>query len=317
MAGTILVISHTHDAHALDVLARLQQRGLSPVLFDTGRIPRETRLTLAHHPAAGWSGWARVEGVDLDLTQVRSVWWRRPQPFALDAQIGGAEDRHFALSETHAAVCGLWSCLDATWMNEPDSDERAGRKAWQLKAARAAGLTVPRTCITNDPERAQAFIAAEGDDVIYKTFTATEATWRETRRLRGDEKALLEAVRFAPVIFQQHIRAEADLRVTAVGDELFPAAIRVPPGAYPYDFRMTMEGTSITPYTLPGPVTDALRRLLRAMGLVYAAIDLRLTPEGDHVFLEVNPAGQWLFVEHATGQGISEAIARTLHEWAR
>jgi glutathione synthase/RimK-type ligase-like ATP-grasp enzyme len=52
------------------------------------------------------------------------------------------------------------------------------------------------------------------------------------------------------------------------------------------------------------------------LGLVYAAIDLRLTPDGDHVFLEVNPAGQWLFIEQATGQPISEAIAGVLAGWA-
>jgi hypothetical protein len=78
----------------------------------------------------------------------------------------------------------MWSLLDATWMNPPDHDERAGRKAFQLKVAREAGLAIPRTCITTDPERARAFIAAEGGEVIYKTFTATEATWRETRMLR-------------------------------------------------------------------------------------------------------------------------------------
>lgn len=316
LAGSVLVVSHTHDAHAMDVLARLRQRGIEPVLFDTGRVPRETRLTIGHDPATGWAAWAKADGREIDLTQVRSAWWRRPQPFDLDVAVGGADDRHFALSETHAAVGGLWSLLDATWMNEPDRDERAGRKAFQLKAARAAGLAVARTCITNDPDRARAFIAAERGEVIYKTFTATESTWRETRLLRANEAGLLDAVRFAPVIFQQHIPASADLRVTVVGDTLFAAAIRVPAGAYAYDFRMTMGDAAITPYALPDPVAEGLKRLMRALGLVYAAIDLRLTPDGEHVFLEVNPAGQWLFVEHATGQPISESIAAQLAAWA-
>lgn len=177
------------------------------------------------------------------------------------------------------------------------------------------GLAIPRTCITSDPDRARAFIAAEVGGVIYKTFTATESTWRETRLLRANEAELLDAVRFAPVIFQQHIPAVADLRVTAVGDALFAAAIRVPHGAYAYDFRMTMTGAAIAEHVLPDSVADGLRKLMRTLGLVYAAIDLRLTPEGEHVFLEVNPAGQWLFVEQATGQCISDAIAGVLAKW--
>ena len=316
MTGAVLIISHTHDLHAMDVLAKLRQRGIDPLLFDTGRIPRETQLGIYHDPSSGWAGWAKIDGIDADLNRVRSAWWRRPQPFSLDCAVGGADDRHFALSETHAAVSGLWSLLDATWMNEPDHDERAGRKAFQLKAALAAGLSIPRTCITNDPDRARSFIAAEKGEVIYKTFTATEFTWRETRLLRTGEAELIDSVRFAPVIFQEHVAATADVRVTCVEDQLFAAAIRVPPGAYPYDFRMTMSGAEITPHVLPDPVAGGLRRLLHMLGLVYAAIDLRLTPDGDHVFLEVNPAGQWLFIEQATGQPISEAIAGVLAGWA-
>ena len=51
---------------------------------------------------------------------------------------------------------------------------------------------------------------------------------------------------------------------------------------------------------------------MHALGLVYGAIDMRLTPNGEYVFLEVNPAGQWLFIEQATGQPISAAIAEAL-----
>jgi glutathione synthase/RimK-type ligase-like ATP-grasp enzyme len=51
---------------------------------------------------------------------------------------------------------------------------------------------------------------------------------------------------------------------------------------------------------------------MHRLGLVYGAIDVRLTPEGRYVFLEVNPAGQWLFIEHATGQPISAELASRL-----
>lgn len=317
MTGTILIISHSDDIHAMDVLSRLRQRGLEPLLMDTGRIPRETQLSIGHDPHSGWTAWATMDGGDVDFRTVRSAWWRRPQPFQLADEIGGADDRHFALSETHAAISGLWSLLDATWMNEPDHDERAGRKAYQLKAARLAGLSIPRTCITSDPERARSFITAESEGgVIYKTFTATESTWRETRLLRPGEVDLIDAVRYAPVIFQEHVPATADLRITIVGDEIFPAAIRVPSGAYPYDFRMTMNAATITPHELPEAVAAGLKRLMHTLGLVYGAIDMRLTPEGEHVFLEINPSGQWLFVEQATGQPISEAMATLLADWA-
>lgn len=317
MSGTILVVSHTHDLHAEEVMGHLTRRGADAALFDTGRLPRETRIAIGHDPASDWTATAHFDGRTLDMTTVRAVWWRRPQPFALHAELAGPGDQGFAIAETHAAVSGLWSLLDARWINDPDKDDRAARKAWQLKVARAVGLRVPRTCMTNDPDAARRFVAAEPGRVIYKAFSATERLWRETRVLEGDALAGLDAVRFAPVIFQEYIAGTADLRVTVVGDQVFAAAITNGGGGYEYDFRVAMAEAVITPHILPEPVEKALLDLMAALGLAYGAIDLRLTPEGDYVFLEINPAGQWLFVEHATAQPIGAAIADLLVSWTQ
>lgn len=312
MPGPILVVSHTHDAHAGEVLARLQQRGADAALFDTGRIPREVPITIDHDSARGWAARALSDGRWIDLDGVRSVWWRRPQPYGLHAELAGGEDRHFALAEVDAAVTGLWSLLDARWINDPDLDQKAGRKAWQLKVAREVGLAIPRTCITSDPSRARDFVEAASGQVIYKAFQGTEQTWRETRVLRPGESDLIDGVRYAPVIFQDYVSARVDLRITIVGDRLFPAEIHSQSSAYPIDFRMDMDGVAIEAHALPEAVAGKLLALMARLGLVYGAVDMRQTPEGEYVFLEINPAGQWLFVEYRTGQPISDALADTL-----
>ena len=254
-----------------------------------------------------------ADGVRRDLTAVRAVWWRRPQPLELDAAITDPDDRSFAYGECHAAISGLWPCLDARWMNDPDRDERAARKAWQLKVAAGLGLRIPRTLITNEPVHAAEFIEQEGPaGVIYKAFSATERAWRETRLLRPDEREHLNAVRYAPVIFQEHVKVRADLRVTMVGERIFAAEIVGAPGGYDVDYRMAMHEAAIRPHTLPEPVADQLNRLMQALGLEYGAIDLRLSEEGEYVFLEVNPAGQWLFIEQRTEQPITAAVADRL-----
>jgi hypothetical protein len=309
----ILVISHAADVHATEVVSRLSRRGLEPVLFDTGRLPREVGLTIEHGLGERWGANALIDGDRLDLTLVRAVWWRRPQPFGLHPELGGADDRGFAWGETQAAVSGLWSCLDAHWINPPDCDESAARKAWQLKVARQLGLSIPRTCITNDPVRARSFVDSEGErGTIYKAFSATERTWRETRLLKPEEVEMLDSVRYAPVIFQEYVRAEVDLRVTVVGTRIFAAEIHSQSTSYPVDFRMAMHEAEIRVHDLPAAVEEQLLRLMRALGLVYGAIDMRRTPDGRYVFLEINPAGQWLFIEQQTGQPISQAVADAL-----
>lgn len=306
----ILIISHLADPHATTVLDHLAQAGAEAVLFDTARFPREIRLDITHATGQRSVTQAVINGTRLDLSGVRSVWWRRPQHFEVPADVLGSEDRGFAYGECHAAITGLWSCLDAHWVNNPERDEVAARKAYQLKVAAGLGLRVPRTLITNDPARAAAFIDGEGAaGTIYKAFSATEQAWRETRLLRPEERAHLDAVRFAPVIFQEHIRADIDLRVTMIGDAIFAAAILSGETDYHVDFRMTMDVAPISAHVLPAEIVVKLRAFMGALGLVYGAIDMRLTPEGEYVFLEVNPAGQWLFIEERTGQPITAALA--------
>jgi len=305
----ILIVSHSADTHATAVIEHLGRLGADVVLFDTARFPQDIRLEIRHENRARSSSSAVIGGVRRDLSAVRVVWWRRPQPFELHQDLADSEDRGFAYGECHAAITGLWSCLDAKWVNNPERDEVAARKAYQLKIAAELDLKIPRTLITNDPESAAAFIDREGaNGTIYKAFSATERAWRETRLLKPEERAHLDAVRFAPVIFQEHIRADIDLRVTVIGDQIFPAEIISGETEYLVDFRMTMDAARISAHVLPDEIAAKLRAFMRALGLVYGAIDLRLTPDGEYVFLEVNPAGQWLFIEERTGQPITSTL---------
>jgi hypothetical protein len=65
-------------------------------------------------------------------------------------------------------------------------------------------------------------------------------------------------------------------------------------------------------HELPPETAAKLHELMGCLGLTYGAIDLRLMPEGRYVFLEVNPAGQFLYIEQATDQPIAAALAHVL-----
>ncbi|MEO5580292.1 MAG: MvdC/MvdD family ATP grasp protein [Gemmatimonadaceae bacterium] len=309
----ILIISHLADPHATGVMEHLTRAGADQILFDTARFPRNAELDIAQLSGERFRASVVLEDVRRDMSEVRCVWWRRPQPFEMHPDVTGGEDLTFAYGECHAAVTGLWACLDARWVNNPERDEVAGRKVYQLKVAAELGFRVPRTLVTNDPVSARSFIDSEGAaGTIYKAFSATERAWRETRLLKPEELGQLNAVKFAPVIFQEHIRADIDLRITVIGNEIFPAEILSGETNYKVDFRMTMHAAVIRAHVLPDEVHARLRALMAALGLVYGAIDMRLTPDGEYVFLEVNPAGQWLFIEERTGQPITAALAEHL-----
>jgi len=310
----ILVVSSPDDVHAKAVMEALDSMGARAVLLDLSLFPQSMRLAMHYsNEQGGCSSLALPGHGEFRVRECRVVWWRRPQLFVINPEIGDPVNREFAYSESSHAFAGLWQTHRAFWVNHPVRHEVASRKGYQLQVAHEVGLEIPETVITNDPSEAREFINRCGwEQVIYKPFAATSRVWRETRRLWPEELDLLESVRFSPVLFQEYIPAQFDLRVTAVGSDLFSAAIHSQESAYPVDCRMDLARTRITPYALPQKVEQAIHVLMERLEIVYGAIDLRLTPEGRHVFLEVNPAGQWLFVERQTGQPITASLAGLL-----
>ena len=307
----IVVISSKSDSHATSILKELETMGEPAALLDLAEFPLRTRLSMSygdsHESRFQWDG----DTASIDFSQVRSIWWRRPQPFGLDPELRDPAYVNFAFNESHEAVTGLWHSLDVFWINNPGADALAQRKAHQLQVARNLGMPIPETLITNDPEEARQFVGRHGR-AICKAFSATQENWRETRLVGAEEMDKLDNVRFAPVIFQNYVEAVYDLRITVIGNEIFPAAIYSQESAYTVDCRIDIGRARIEPVSLPAPVREQLLEYMSRLGLVYGAIDMRLQPDGTYVFLEINPAGQFLFIESATKQPMARCMATTL-----
>lgn len=308
----IVIISHEEDLHAQRVMARLDRDGHRSLLLNLAMLPNRATLSFDYDSPERPALQLRVDGAVHALGDACSVWWRRPQA-ADPSSVTDPQLRLFTANEWHEAIGGLWQLMGSPWMNDPQLDEAASRKAWQLHVARQVGLRVPRTLISSDPDAARAFIASQGlERTVYKTFSCTHAVWRETRLLRAEDLALLDALRIAPVIFQEYVPAGIDVRVTVVGSSVFAAAIKPAAGETRVDFRMRVGRSSMDSFTLPQQIDGQLRSLMQRLGLVYGAIDLRISPQGEYFFLEVNTAGEFLFVEERTGLPITEAVANWL-----
>jgi glutathione synthase/RimK-type ligase-like ATP-grasp enzyme len=308
----ILVVSFPDEEHSRDVIGRLRGRGRPVHLLDLGSLPATRSLSMEWSDRARHVARIHGDGAPLDLRDVGVVWWRRVRPFDVDATVTSPSARAFAASETTQAVYGMLDTLDCAWVNPRATDDTAHHKPLQWAVAREVGLRVPRTLVTNRPEDARSFIDEVGlGSTVCKAFLASLDAWRETRLVTAEDVTRLDLVRLAPVIFQEYVDG-VDLRITIIGDTVFPCAIDARRTRYPVDMRMVVGEADVAPTTLPASVRRNLLRLMRRLGISYGAVDMRRTDDGEHYFLEVNPAGQWLFVEQRTGLPISEAVASHL-----
>lgn len=305
----ILVVSYPGEEHTDRVQALLAQAGHEVVRIDLSDFPTRREIEFRWNPG-GRPHW-RIghEGGQVDLADVRVAWWRRVIDFTVDPALGHGEGSSFAHSETSQAIHGMLDSLDCAWMNPPAADAAAHHKPFQWTVAQQLGLKLPRTLVTTRAEAARAFIeSVRPGRVVFKAFLAAARRWRETRWVGPEDIERLALVRYAPVIFQEYVPG-VDLRITMVGDDIHAAEIDARHTSYEVDMRMVVGEARLRAVTLPAPLEERLRALQRRLGLVYGAIDMRRTAEGEHVFLEVNPAGQWLFVEERCGLPISQAVA--------
>lgn len=214
---------------------------------------------------------------------------------------------------------GVWYSSDAFWVSDPNAIRKAEHKLVQLANAKRFGFQLPRTCVTSDPQDATAFCASCARGAIAKPVymgfvEGTEPRYIYTSRIGPEDLEAIETVRFAPVIFQELVAKVADIRVTVVGSQVFAARIDTPKPAHEQpDWRaFHVDELQHSPFELPDNVRLACLEMVRSFGLSFGAIDLGLTADGALTFFEINPNGQFAWLDQAAGLAITDSLVSLL-----
>jgi len=255
----------------------------------------------------------------IEFSTIRSAFYRRPIRPKL-THINDDASRSFIEAETAAFTNWLWQSLHCFWVSPPRNIRSAESKIDQLRIAPLLGLRIPRTLITNKPDDVRRFYEECNGEIVNKVLAKGVIehegdSWNiYTHRVGEQHLRDLELVREVPCLFQERIEKSFELRVTIVGNQVFPAKICSQSSTRTRDDwrRYDIGNTPHMPYMLPTEVERQCLALLRYYKLNFGAIDMIVTPDGEYIFLELNPNGQWLWIERLTGMPISEAIADML-----
>ncbi|WP_424532951.1 MvdC/MvdD family ATP grasp protein [Sphaerisporangium viridialbum] len=323
----VLILTGDDDPHADRVGDLLTERGARVTVFNPGDFPVSARVDLTYAAGGPIRRTLRTGKRDIDLDAVTALWWRRPTRPAPHPEILDPAVAAHVARECESLVTDLWESLPCPHLPARESVfRRAGHKASQLAHAAELGFPIPETVITTDAESFLDFHDRHDGLVITKPLyvpwiedVAGEVTLnRFCEPVSARDLAHAQGLRFCPVIVQERVPKRVELRVTIVGRRIFAAEIHSQvSNRSSLDWRRY--DTKVTPYRphhLSGEVAARCLALMDRLGLRYGAIDLILTPDGRHVFLEINPNAQWLWVQNLTGLPISEAIRDFLLEGA-
>ena len=315
MTKTCLIITERFEPTADCLLAELRRRDIACLRWNLDGFPSDSSITY-RVDSQSVGGEFLCDGRTVELASIGSVWCRGFRPSGFPDGLGD-EDKKFVQDEAQRALDALMTVLEVPWVNHPQNHARANSKAAQLFAAREIGLDIPRTIITNDPGEVRRFIDTSAGDVIYKAHSQSlnlepgKALF--TGVLTKKEIDHLELIKVSPGVFQEYVPKAYEVRVTVVGSKIFSGKIESQASSETrVDWRRKPFEINNEPVALPPDVETKIHALMQRFGLLYGALDFIVTPEGRHVFLEINPAGQYLWVESVTKMPITAALADVL-----
>jgi len=343
-----LAFANQSDQQIELVQNALKQRGHKLLLLDTATYPDQISFQFTYGQDHPPQIHIKAQGYFLSAEDIAAVWVRRYNGAFSNARHFDQAARDFTNGEAQMMVNALpllWPD-SSPWISKPGLINRACNKPYNLMIAQNLGFRIPDTAFTNHLEEAVSFLERH-DPVAMKTLSAL---WirsnqppeneepKSKPKIKGlehsDEETVgltvfyvkkyasqqlldgIGAVPSCPVIFQAYVNKALELRVTVIGQRVFSCAIysqEDTDNAEDYRVHWTYN-LRLEVFELPPEIEKRCLALVQALGLEIGCIDLILTPEGEYVYLEINPVGQWIWIEERTGMPIAEAIADLLIE---
>lgn len=318
----LLVVTNKADLASDYFILRVKERGFPFVRLNTEDLGTGFSIDIYLSGADRHFRIVFADGRVLGDADISAVYFRQARAPLLLEEVAESE-RAFAVREAKEQLRSLWRLIDPDkWLNHPRDLWRAANKVEQLAIAPTLGFTIPETLISISPTAVSSFYESCAGRVVCKAvkhgFYQHDNVVSIATTQRLQRETISELFHYAPVamIFQREIPKRFDIRVTVVGDDVYATAIHSQTHSETEVDWRTWDASAFElrhePIDLPADVAAQCRRITRHFNLGYSAIDLISGADGLFYFLEVNPNGQWVWIERRAGYPIRDAILRVL-----
>ena len=303
----ILIITHKEDFTADFLIEKLNRRKISYY-----RLNCEDLDKLKYKFGSGTKYSFNIQGLD----NVSSIWFRRTK--LPDLKIENEFEKLYLLEEYNSLLENIYSLLkDKKWISYPKSIYEAENKLLQLKLAKEIGFNIPKTLLTSEHSELIQFYKENNEDIIIKPLHQGRIKFKEniktifTNQIGSNFIENIEDYDLTPSIFQENIQKSYEIRVTVVGVKVFAVKINSQNNEETkIDWRKRKLPSET--YDLPLGVMKKCVLLVKKLNLSFGAIDIIKKPNGQYIFLEINPNGQWAWLEMENKLEISTEIINLL-----
>jgi glutathione synthase/RimK-type ligase-like ATP-grasp enzyme len=315
----VLILTRKYDFEASLVGVRLLARGIDYVRINIEDIPDQLQIRYYiqenSDPSAEFAIGKRI----VDISKFHVVWLREFDIRLVKSGRSNTQNelaQKFCYEQWDDSFRVLQDKLTCEWINRPEANLRASNRLLQLSVARNFGFNIPSTLITNDPDAARAFYYNHDRDVVLKALHhhGIEIDGKiysmHTRSITKQDLKKFDDLIYAPCIFQERLHKKSELRVTVVGEQVFASRINSQSTTNGFNDLHKFPITDVpkNPVQLDDATTERCLKIMKALDLRYGALDFTIDKKDKVNFLEINPTGDWYWVEHQTKQPITEAM---------
>ncbi|WP_338826204.1 hypothetical protein MTBGP_06940 [Moorella thermoacetica] len=309
----ILILTNTDDLTVDYVILRLKELSIPYFRFNVDQFPTFYKIHRSFSNTKKGSIESPYKIVRLEDISV--IWYRRLL-LPPKVEFFGQENAPYIQHESRHFLEGTFLSLSVPWINPMGNVYIAERKLLQLQIAQECGLVIPKTCITNSPDKLRQF--AKNIDVVCKpiysglqiTPSANYSSY--TREITPGELLEQDAeICLCPTLLQERIHKSKDIRITFFGEKAFVVSI-TGECEQPIDWRRPGIALKYKLTNVPEKIITSCKEMMRRLGLLYAAFDFVTGPSGEYFFLEVNPTGEWAWLDYTLGLNLRDELIQLL-----
>jgi hypothetical protein len=316
----IAIVTIAEDLHAYTIRKTIQSRHQiichiieTDRLADTGKISWSTTGNIPPTIPTLDSG-------VVDVSQLDLVWWRRPAGLSWDGNTAGYPAGvtdpgaiEVILNDCRASFQGIMlTAFQGVWISPMETSRKMESKLLQLQLAQQVGLSVPATLVSQNPQVIRQFCAELDLRVIIKPLSGVANVAISTAPVSEELLQSDRSLQLSPAIYQQMLLGQQHLRIHAFGDNFHTALIT----CEFLDWRYDLSNSKIESYQLPAKTQAQLSEFMRLSGLRMGIFDMKLGADDEPIWLEVNPQGQFLFVEGLSDLKLADTFSDFLYHEA-
>ena len=312
----VLILTHSGDYYNIDrVQEAFAKRGVECIRMDTDLFPTTIQISQWVNEKGSQVHFS-IKGQQFQREQIGAVWLRKIWEPLGDPEME-QKYRNASIKESIAVRTAFFQSLDnVPWLDTIPAIQKANDKYYQLRVAQSVALKIPKTIISNDPSAVKRFYHMLEGEMVAKLHTplsfgmTTDDFFFYTTKIDREDLEDLDMLTHCPMIFQELIPKAYELRIAYIDGHCFTGRLNT---ADVMDWRKSdPEIVKWQSYEITKELQQQLTLLMNEIGLSFGAIDLIRQTDGQYVFLEVNPIGEWGMLEKELNLPISKFIAEGL-----